>query len=36
MTIAQMINVIYNIIDRIYIGRIPENATLALTGIRPM
>ena len=33
MTMAQLINVLYNIIDRIYIGRIPENATLALTGL---
>lgn len=33
MTFAQLINVFYNIIDRVYIGRIPENATLALTGL---
>lgn len=33
MTTAQLINVLYNIVDRIYIGRIPENATLALTGL---
>lgn len=33
MTIAQFINVLYNIVDRIYIGRIPENASLALTGL---
>lgn len=33
MTLAQLINVLYNIIDRIYIGRIPEYATLALTGL---
>ncbi|MGC6176070.1 MATE family efflux transporter [Lacrimispora sp. 38-1] len=33
MTLAQLINVLYNIIDRIYIGRIPEDATLALTGL---
>lgn len=33
MTLAQLINVLYNIIDRIYIGRISEHATLALTGI---
>lgn len=33
MTLAQLINVLYNIIDRIYIGRIPENSTLALTGL---
>ncbi|RHT55343.1 MATE family efflux transporter [Clostridium sp. AM29-11AC] len=33
MTLAQLINVLYNIVDRIYIGRIPEHATLFLTGI---
>lgn len=33
MTLAQLINVLYNIVDRIYIGRIPENSTLSLTGI---
>lgn len=33
MTIAQLINVLYNIVDRMYIGRMPENATLALTGV---
>ncbi len=33
MTLAQLINVLYNIVDRIYIGRIAEHATLALTGL---
>ena len=33
MTLAQLISVLYNIVDRIYIGKIPENATLALTGL---
>ncbi|HWT27409.1 MAG TPA: MATE family efflux transporter [Mobilitalea sp.] len=33
MTLAQIINVLYNIVDRIYIGRIPHNSTLALTGL---
>ena len=28
MTLAQLINVMYNIVDRLYIGLIPENATL--------
>ena len=34
---AQLINMLYNIIDRIYIGHIPGNGALALTGpyIRP-
>lgn len=33
MTLAQLVNVLYNIIDRIYIGRIPVDATNALTGL---
>ncbi len=33
MTLAQLINVLYNIVDRIYIGRIPNDATMALTGL---
>ena len=30
MIVAQLINVLYNVIDRIYIGRIPDVATLAM------
>jgi len=30
---AQMINMLYNIVDRIYIGHIPGNGSLALTGV---
>ncbi len=33
MTMAQLINVLYSIVDRIYIGLIPDHATLSLTGI---
>lgn len=33
ITAAQLINVLYNVVDRIYIGRIPENATLSMTGL---
>lgn len=33
MILAQLVNVLYNIVDRIYIGRMPENAFLALTGV---
>ena len=33
MTLAQLINVLYNIVDRIYIGRIPLEGKLALTGM---
>ena len=31
--IAQIINLLYNIVDRIYIGHIPEVGTAALTGV---
>lgn len=31
--IAQLINMLYNIVDRIYIGHIPEKGALALTGV---
>ncbi|MEG1699255.1 MAG: MATE family efflux transporter, partial [Oscillospiraceae bacterium] len=30
---AQFINMLYNIVDRIYIGNIPEIGNLALTGV---
>ena len=30
---AQLINMLYNIVDRIYIGHIPETGALSLTGI---
>lgn len=33
MTVAQLINVLYNVVDRIYIGYIPDHATLSLTGL---
>lgn len=31
--VAQLINMLYNIVDRIYIGHIPEVGDLALTGV---
>ena len=31
--VAQVINVLYNIIDRVYIGHIPEVGAIALTGV---
>ena len=31
--LAQIINMLYNIVDRIYIGHMPENGALALTGV---
>ena len=30
---AQIINMLYNVVDRIYIGHMPENGDLALTGV---
>ena len=31
--VAQLINMLYNIVDRIYIGHIPGEGALALTGV---
>ena len=31
--VAQLINMLYNIVDRIYIGHMPESGSLALTGV---
>ena len=31
--IAQLVNLLYNMVDRIYVGRIPEVGTLALAGL---
>lgn len=33
MTVAQLINVLYSVVDRMYIGHIPDAAANALTGI---
>ena len=33
MMVALLVNMLYSIVDRIYIGHIPEGGTLALTGI---
>ena len=33
MMLAEFIHVLYNIVDRMYIGRMPENGTIALTGL---
>ena len=32
MMLAQLINLLYSVVDRVYIGRIPDVGTLALTG----
>lgn len=31
--VAQIVNMLYNIVDRIYIGHIPEEGSMALTGV---
>lgn len=31
--VAQLINMLYNLVDRIFIGHMPENGDLALTGV---
>ena len=33
LTIAQMVQILYNIVDRIYIGHLPGTGGVALTGI---
>lgn len=33
MILAQLINLLYNVVDRIYIGHIPEADALAMTGV---
>ena len=33
LTIAQLVQLLYNVVDRIYIGHIPETGDLALTGL---
>ena len=33
ITIAQLVNALYSIVDRMYIGHMPEAGTLALSGI---
>ena len=33
MTLAQFVNILYSVVDRIYLGRIPDVGHLALTGL---
>ena len=33
MTVAQLIQVLYNMVDRIYLGHLPGASALALTGV---
>lgn len=33
LIIAELVNLLYNMVDRIYIGHLPENGSVALTGL---
>ncbi len=33
MTAAQLVNVLYSVVDRVYLGHLPESGSLALTGL---
>ena len=33
LTVAQMVQLLYNVVDRIYIGHLPDVGAMALTGI---
>ena len=33
LTVAQMVHVLYNLVDRIYLGHLPGASSLALTGV---
>ena len=33
LTIAQAVQVLYNVVDRIYLGHLPGSSSLALTGV---
>ena len=33
MTAAQLVNVLYSVVDRIYLGHLPGGDSLALTGL---
>lgn len=33
MTAAQLVNVLYSVVDRIYLGHLPDSDSLALTGL---
>lgn len=33
MTMAQLINVLYNVVDRMYLGHMDGDSSLALTGV---
>lgn len=33
MTLAQLLNLLYNVVDRMYIGRIPRAGATALQGL---
>lgn len=33
MTVAQLVNILYSMVDRIYLGHLPDTGSLALTGL---
>ncbi|MBQ7305342.1 MAG: MATE family efflux transporter, partial [Clostridia bacterium] len=33
LMLAQLVQLLYNIVDRIYIGHLPETGSMALTGL---
>lgn len=33
LTIAQTVQVLYNVVDRVYLGHLPGTSSLALTGV---
>ena len=33
MVVAQLVSMLYNIVDRIFVGRIPETGAVALGGV---
>ena len=33
LTVAQTVQVLYNVVDRIYLGHLPGSSSLALTGV---
>ena len=33
MTVAQILNILYNLVDRMYLGHIPGESVLPLTGV---
>lgn len=36
LTIAQLVNLLYNVVDRIYLGHLGDGNSMALTGVEVM